>query len=57
VWRRTVRTWVAEQPDFAKALGKARRQGLEVLANEIMSIGDEVEGARTTRWFTPPVCG
>jgi hypothetical protein len=42
--RRTVRTWAAEQPDFAKALQLARRDGLEVLADEIISIGDEVEG-------------
>jgi hypothetical protein len=42
--RRTVRTWVAEQPDFASALALARREGLEVLADEIISIGDEVEG-------------
>jgi hypothetical protein len=42
--RRTVQHWAAEYPEFNRALQHARREGYEVWADEILSIGDEVEG-------------
>jgi hypothetical protein len=43
--RRTVQHWAAENPEFNRALQHARREGYEVWADEILSIGDEVEGS------------
>jgi hypothetical protein len=46
--RRTVRGWAATVPEFTVALRSARREGFEVWADEILSIGDEVAGCTDT---------
>jgi hypothetical protein len=46
--RRSVRDWARTVPEFAAALRAARREGFEVWADEILSIGDEVAGCTDT---------
>jgi hypothetical protein len=44
--RRTVRDWTVTIPTFGAAMQEARRQQLEVIADEIITISDEVEGCQ-----------
>jgi hypothetical protein len=42
--RTTVRGWITTVPGFSAALAEARKEGLEVLSDQILTIGDAVEG-------------